>query len=80
MPHIWVKAGKPLSFPLTAEEIAAGDAEDAKLATFRRVNSGKPDNRVIVLELAESGQTIEFQAEFKDTTMAFRDLPIGLGC
>ena len=74
------ESGQTLSFPLTAEEIAAGDAEDAKLATFRRVNSGKLKNRVIVLELAESSQTIESQAEFKDTTMAFRDLPIGLDC
>jgi hypothetical protein len=65
---------------LTAEKIVAEDAEAVRLAALRKANSGKPDNQVTVFELAESGQTIEFQAEFKDTTMAFRDLPIGLDC
>jgi hypothetical protein len=45
---------------MTAEEIAALNAENARLAAIRAANATKPKKRVEVFEMAESSITIEF--------------------
>jgi hypothetical protein len=49
-----------IEFKMTPEEIAAEDAENAKLATLRKANKNNPEKRVKVFDMGESGQTVSF--------------------
>ncbi len=55
------ESGFVFEFPMTAEEIAAEDAENARKAAMVNINlKAVKAPEVIVFEMAESGQTIEF--------------------
>lgn len=54
------ESGIIIEFPMTAEEIAAADAEKARLDSARNSRVTKPEERLHVFEMAESGQTISF--------------------
>ncbi len=54
------ESGSSVSFPMTAEEIAAEDAEAAKLAAIREAKLKNPGERMRVYEMGESGHTVSF--------------------
>ena len=54
------ESGITITFPMTAEEIAAEDAEKARIDSARESRVTKPEERLNVFEMAESGQTISF--------------------
>jgi len=51
---------------MTAEEIAAEDAESARLAAMRKAKSDEQKKQVVTYELAESGIPVEFAVETPD--------------
>ena len=55
------ESGVAIEYKMTPEEIAAEDAENAKLAVLREANNSNSEKRVNVFEMGESGQTITFQ-------------------
>lgn len=56
------ESGDVYEFPLSAEEVAAREAEDVRQAAMFNKNLKTADKapEVVVFEMAESGQTIEF--------------------
>ena len=54
------ESGETIMFPMTAEEIAAEDAEKARFDSALESKVTKPEERFHVFEMAESGQTISF--------------------
>ena len=56
------ESGYAVSFKMTAEEIAALNAENARFAAIRAAGTKTATQSVVVFELAESGQVIEFPA------------------
>lgn len=54
------ESGEFIEFPMTAEEIAAEDAELARRAAVRNARAKAPQERVERIELAESGDVFEF--------------------
>ena len=54
------ESGQVIEFPMTAEEIAAEDAEKARQAALRNARAKAPQERLERIELAESGGVIEF--------------------
>lgn len=54
------ESGQTIEFPMAPEEIAAEDAEKARLTTIREAKLKKPKKRIQVIEMGESGQTVEF--------------------
>ncbi len=54
------ESGITIEFPMTAVEIAAEDAEKARLAELKEANKNKPQKRVKVVEMGESGQPVSF--------------------
>jgi len=55
---------------VTAEEIAAEDAENARLAAIRKTKSAEQKKQVVIYELAESGISIEFPVEKSDKAIS----------
>lgn len=69
------ESGITITFPMTADEIAAEDAEKAKLNSAGKKNVTNPEESLHIFELAESGQTISFpmsaeEIAAKDAAMA----------
>jgi len=56
------ESGYAVTFKMTAEEIAALNAENFRFAAIRAVRTKTAPESVVVFELAESGHTIEFPA------------------
>ena len=56
------ESGYAVTFKMTAEEIAALNAENARHAAIRAVRAKAAPESAVVFELAESGHTIEFPA------------------
>ncbi len=54
------ESGQVIEFPMTAEEIAAEDAEKARQTAVRNTRAKAPQERLERIELAESGGVIEF--------------------
>lgn len=54
------ESGVTIEFPMTAEEIAAEDAENAKRAARKQAANNDNTQRLKIYEMAESGQTIAF--------------------
>ena len=54
------ESGQIFEFPMSPEEIASEDAENARLAVVRQAKLNKPKERKKVIEMGESGQTVEF--------------------
>ena len=54
------ESGQVIEFPMTAAEIAAEDAENARRAAVRNARAKAPQDRLERIELAESGGVIEF--------------------
>ena len=54
------ESGEFIEFPMTAEEIAAEDAEIARRAAVRNARAKAPQERLERIELAESGDVFEF--------------------
>jgi hypothetical protein len=54
------ESGQMVSFPLTADEIVAEDAEIARLKAAQNIRVPKSESDFVIFELAESGETIEF--------------------
>ena len=54
------ESGVTIEFPMTAEEIAAEDAEHAKKAARKEAVKNNSAQRLKVYEMAESGQTFSF--------------------
>ena len=52
--------GHIVSFPMTAEEIAAEDAKIARFKARHENKISKKESNMVTFELAESGATIEF--------------------
>ena len=49
-----------VEFPMTPQEIAADDAENARLAAIRETKLKVPNGKIKIIEMGESGQTVEF--------------------
>ena len=54
------ESGQTVEFPMSPEEIAAENAENAKFAAIRQAKLKKPEERKQVIEISESGQAVEF--------------------
>ena len=54
------EGGQTISFPMTAEEIAAIDAENSKQIKSEVVNSQQNASRFKIIEMGESGQIVSF--------------------
>ena len=56
------ESGMTIAFPMTKEEIAAEDAENAGREALRTARARRPKPKVVKIELPESGHTILFPA------------------
>lgn len=54
------ESGITIEFPMTDEEIAAEDADKARLDALKETSNKKPQKRVNVFEMGESGQIVTF--------------------
>ena len=54
------ESGQTVSFPMTAEEIAAIDAENARQVKIKALNSQQNASRFKTIEMGESGQIVSF--------------------
>ena len=54
------ESGVTIEFPMTAEEIAAEDAENAKKAARKQAAKNNSPQKFKVYQMAESGQTFSF--------------------
>ncbi len=54
------ESGQTVEFKMTAEEIAAENAENARLAAINADNRQKSITRFLVIEMGESGQNVSF--------------------
>ena len=64
-----------VAFPMSAEEITAANAENARLAALEATRATVPPEPVVRFELAESGHIIEFpeartEMELADSVIA----------
>ena len=69
------EGGHRVAFPMSAEEITAANAENARLAALEATRSTAPPGPVVGFELAESGYIIEFpetriEMELADSVIA----------
>ena len=67
------ESGQIVKFAMSAEELAAEDAELARLAAIRGAKSRELQNRVAKFELGESGIVIEFPVESDEIAIADTD-------
>ena len=67
------EGGHRVVFPMTAEEIFAANAENARLAAIRSAGPLKSKKTVVGFEMAESGHFIEFPLTIPDNKMDFTD-------
>jgi hypothetical protein len=54
------EGGQTISFPMTAEEIAAIDAQNSKQRESKALNSQQNASRFKIIEMGESGQIVSF--------------------
>ena len=54
------ESGQTVSFPMTADEIAAIDAENTKQRKNKALNSQQNASRFKIIEMGESGQIVSF--------------------
>ena len=54
------EGGQTVSFPMTAEEIAAVDAENSKQRKSNALNSQQNASKFKIIEMGESGQIVSF--------------------
>ncbi len=54
------ESGLTIEFKMTSKEIAADNAENAKLAALSKAHNNNPQKRVKVFEMSESGQRVSF--------------------
>ncbi len=54
------ESGQQVAFKMTAEEIAAENAENARLAAINAHNRQKSNTGFLVIEMGESGQNVSF--------------------
>lgn len=54
------EGGQTVSFPMTADEIAAIDAENTKQRKSKALNSQQNASRFKIIEMGESGQIVSF--------------------
>ena len=52
------ESGVTIEFPMTPEEIAAEDLENARLSEIKEDDKQRPRARFKVIEMGESGQTV----------------------
>ena len=62
------ESGQTVEFPMSPKEIAAENAENARLAALRQAKLKKPEERKQLIEMGESGQTVEFPMSLKEIT------------
>jgi hypothetical protein len=62
------ESGQTVSFPVTATEISAADAEDKKPVTLRKANSGNTGATLLIYEVGEGGHRISFPLTLAETT------------
>jgi hypothetical protein len=60
------ESGITIEFKMTPEEIAAEDAENARVAALREANNKNPRKKVKVFEMGESGQSLSFPMTAKE--------------
>ena len=60
------ESGQRVSFPMSAEEIAAVDTEKARPAGIRKAKSEEIKKQIVAYELAESGVSVEFPVDTPD--------------
>jgi hypothetical protein len=60
------ESGQTFEFPMSPEEIASENAENARLAVVRQAKLNKPKERKKVIEMGESGQTVEFPMSLEE--------------
>ena len=70
------ESGILIEFPMSAKEIAAENAENARRAAMRAKHTKLSRKQVVIFELAESGQTIEFPAITTPAVQGFQDKEI----
>ncbi|CAB1056638.1 hypothetical protein D1BOALGB6SA_1375 [Olavius sp. associated proteobacterium Delta 1] len=61
------ESGQTVEFPMSPDEIAAEDADNARLATLRKSGLDKANKPVTSFELAESGIVIKFPVKPPET-------------
>ena len=62
------ESGQIVEFPMSPEEIASENQENARLAAIRKAKLKNSQKHVVAFELAESGIVIEFSDTTSDIT------------